>query len=112
MEATEMDRIAETPQRVTVFQQNGSGERKIAGVRKYWGDDIILKIVSIDIELPPVIDDTSEFLPKKLDTDLVLDFLKHQDLALDLAELCAAENIPIISSGKKNSSKSVLTPPT
>ena len=100
------------PQRVTVFQQDGSGERKIAGVRLHGGDSIELSVVSIDGPLPPVLDDTSAYLPTHLECDLVLDFLKHTDLSLDLAELCARHHIPIISSGKKLLNKWVLKPPT
>lgn len=100
------------PQRVTVFQQNGSGERKIAGVRHYGGDIIELDIISIDGELPPILDDTSEFLPHQLETDLVLDFLIHSDLSEDLAALCADNGIPIIASGKKINNKWVMKPPT
>ena len=99
-------------QRVTVFQQDGSGERKIAGVLKYAGDVISIEVVSIDGILPPIIDDSSAYLPAHLDTDLVLDFLKHKDLSLDLAALCDREGIPIISSGSKLTNKWVLTPPT
>lgn len=102
----------QNPQRVTVFQQNGSGERKIAGVREYAGDLIELEVVSIDEELPPIIDDSSDYLPADLETDLVLDFLKHRDLSLDLADLCARKQIPIIASGKKLYNKWVLAPPT
>ncbi len=99
-------------QHVTVFQQQGSGERKIAGVRLYGGDIIDLDVISIDDELPAVLDDSSAFLPADLDTDLVLDFLKHSDLSQDLADLCAEQNIPIIASGKKISNKWVMKPPT
>ena len=99
-------------QRVTVFQQQGSGERKIAGVRLYGSDIIELDVVSIDAELPPVLDDSSEFLPGELDTDLVLDFLKHSDLSHDLAELCAEKGIPVVASGKKINNKWVMKPPT
>lgn len=99
-------------QRITVFQQQGSGERKIEAVRKHGSKEIQLDIISIDEELPDIIDDTSPYLPEDLDTDLVLDFLKHRDLSLDLAALCAAKDIPIIASGKKIPTKWVLTPPT
>jgi len=99
-------------QRITVFQQQGSGERKIEAVRKHASKEIKLEIVSIDEELPDIIDDTSPYLPKDIDTDLVLDFLTHRDLSLDLAALCASRQIPIIASGKKIPSKWVLTPPT
>ena len=106
------DRKDNSPQRIVVFQQKGSGERKVAGVRKYGDGSFTLEMVSIDDDLPPVLDDTSEFLPEDIDADLVLDYLKHGDLAADLAELCARKKIPIIASGKKKSSTSVLTPPT
>jgi hypothetical protein len=99
-------------QRVTVFQQNGSGERKISAVRQYGGDIIVLKVVSIDGDLPEIIDDSRVYLPDRIDADLVLDFLVHRDLSLDLAELCASRNIPVIASGKKILSKWVITPPT
>lgn len=99
-------------QRVTVFQQKGSGERKIAGVRKYAGEAIILDVISIDDDLPIVIDDATGFIPETLDTDLVIDYLTHEDLSLDLAEFCVRNGIPIVATGKKISNKAVITPPT
>ncbi len=99
-------------QRISVFQQNGSGERKIEAVRKFGSDVIALDVISIDVDLPDILDDTSQYLPSDLEADLVLDFLTHKDLSLDLATLCAAKDIPVIASGKKLSNKWVLTPPT
>lgn len=99
-------------QKVVVFQQEGSGERKIKGIRSYATGSIQLEVISIDTPLPPVIDDGSEFLPEKIEADLVLDFLKHQDLSHDLVALCHRDKIPVISSGKKIPSKWVHTPPT
>jgi hypothetical protein len=99
-------------QRVLIFQQNGSGEQKITGVRKYGGNQFELEVISIDEPLPPVLDDTSEYLPSDISCDLVLDFLKHQDLSQDLVTLCSEKKIPIISSGKKIIDKWVKTPPT
>lgn len=95
-----------------VFQQNGSGEKKISGLRKYGGDLFELNIVNIDEILPPVLDDTSEYLPEDVSCDLVLDFLRHNDLSTDLATLCEKNEIPLIASGKKIIGKGVLTPPT
>ena len=99
-------------QRLLVFQQDGSGEQKIAGVKKYGGNQFELEVFSINEVLPPVLDDTSDYLPSDISCDLVLDFLKHQDLSQDLAALCADKKIPIISSGKKIISKWAKTPPT
>ncbi len=99
-------------QKVIVFQQNGSGEKKIAGLRQYGKDLFELEVVNIDMPLPLVIDDTSEYLPEKLSCDLVLDFLKHNDLSTDLADLCLKNDIPMVASGKKIVGKKAITPPT
>lgn len=99
-------------QRVVVFQQNGSGERKIAGVREYGADIIALEIVSIDEPLPLVLDDARAYLPETIETDLVLDYLRHQDLSHDLVLMCVEQGIPVVSSGKKRVGKRVMTPPT
>ncbi len=104
--------MANKRQRVLVFQQNGSGERKIVGLRQYGGACIELTIYSIDEQLPGVIDDTSPWLPEKIDADLVLDYLQHGDLASDLAALCARQGVPLIASGKKSVGSGVHTPPT
>ncbi|CAB1085326.1 hypothetical protein D1AOALGA4SA_12814 [Olavius algarvensis Delta 1 endosymbiont] len=99
-------------QKILVFQQNGSGESKIAGVRKYGENRIVLEVVSIDDPLPPLLEDTSEYLPSEIKADLVLDFLKHPDLSYDLATLCRDLAIPLIASGKKLDIKGIHTPPT
>ena len=99
-------------QKILVFQQNGSGESKIAGVRKYGGNRIVLEVISINDTLPPLVEDTSAYLPREIKADLVLDFLKHPDLSHDLAVLCRNLEIPLIASGKKLEIKGVHTPPT
>lgn len=99
-----------TRQRIAVFQQNGSGEAKIAGVRRYGGRGIQLVCIAIDQPLPPVLDDTRAILPTHLDADLVLDYLRHPDLSEDLARLCARQSIPMIAPGR--SIRYAVTPPT
>lgn len=106
-----MGGILSTRQRLMVFQQNGSGAQKIAGLKKH-GDGLFdLEVFNIDEVLPLVIDDTSAYLPKDITCDLVLDFLCHNDLSTDLAALCAKKDIPIIASGKKITCKGLFTPP-
>ena len=100
------------PQKVLVFQQNGSGESKIAGVRKYGGSRIVLEVISINDTLPPLVEDTSAYLPREVKADLVLDFLKHPDLSHDLADICGTQAIPLIASGKTINIKGVHTPST
>jgi len=98
-------------QNILVFQQNGSGESKLKGIRKYGGELFDIKTVDIDIPLPPVIDDTDEYLPGNFQADLVLDFLKHPDLSYDLAAKCSEKDIPAVASGKKIKIRGVHTPP-
>lgn len=99
-------------QHIIVFQQNGSGQPKIDGMRMYGGELFDIEVVNIDGILPPVIDDTSEYVPQELHCDLVLDFLRHGDLSADLAALCQKENIPLIASGKKITGRGLFAPPT
>jgi len=44
---TQKRKVATSRQRILVFQQNGSGESKIAGLRKYGADSLVLKSISI-----------------------------------------------------------------
>lgn len=99
-------------QKILVFQQNGSGKSKIEGINKFGDSRFNVETVDIDEPLPPVIDDTSEYLPGTIDADVVLDFLKHRDLSDDLSVLCAKLNIPVIASGKKITSGEAICPPT
>jgi len=100
------------PVKILVFQQNQSGESKIAGIRKYGGDQFEITTFSIDAELPPIVEDAREFLPQRIEADLVLDFLVHPDLSYDLARLCEDQQIPVVASGKKHTGSCVFTPPT
>ena len=61
-------------QKILVFQQNGSGEKKIRGIRKYGKRRFDIEIVSINNSLPTVIDDAREYIPQNIHADLVLDF--------------------------------------
>ena len=112
MNKTNSRKIISSPQKLLVFQQNGSGEGKISGVRRYGGNNFLLDVVSIDEHLPAVIDDTACYLPDDLDAQLVLDFLKHPDLSSDLINLCIRKKIPVVASGKKSESSWPHTPAT
>lgn len=98
--------------KIIVFQQNESAAGKIAGIREYGRNRFHLQMESIDAPLPQIIDDTSEWLPENINADLVLDFLKHPDLSLDLMDLCQEHGIPVVASGKKINLEGVSTPPT
>ncbi len=95
-----------------MFQQNGSGKNKIDGINKFGEKQFLIETYDIDDPLPPVIDDTSEYLPETIEADVVLDFLKHRDLSDDLSSLCKKLNIPVIASGKKITTGEAVCPPT
>ncbi len=98
-------------QKIVVFQQDGSGEAKIEGIRRFGGETFEVVPFNIDGVLPPLLDDTSDYLPETVEGDLVLDFLKHQDLSHDLSLLCGRLNIPLVASGKKINQGNAVCPP-
>lgn len=100
------------PQKILVFQQNGSGESKIKGIMEFGVRGFSIEIVSIDKTLPPVVDNPEEYLPRDIQADLVLDFLEHPDLSYELAVMCSHRKIPVVASGKKLRVSGVRTPPT
>lgn len=97
-------------QRILVFQQNRSGESKISGIRRFGGERLVIATHDIDDPLPGLIDDTSGYLPETMDADLVLDYLRHPDLSLDLWRLCERMGIPVVASGRKETGGWALTP--
>ena len=99
-------------QKIMVFQQNGSGKSKIDGINKFGEKQFLITTFDIDEPLPLVLDDTSEYLPKKIDADIVLDFLKHRDLSDDLSLLCEKLDIPVVASGKKITTGQAICTPT
>jgi hypothetical protein len=109
---TPLKKSAANTQKILVFQQNGSGEKKIEGIRRYGNNLFSLDIISINNSLPTIIDDTTQYIPRNFQADLVLDYLKHPDLSHDLAAVCRDKNIPVVASGKKLRVKGTLTPPT
>jgi len=99
-------------QKILVFQERGSGEDKITGIREYGAGKFDLEVISINAKLPKVVDDPGTFLPSMIDADLVLDFLKHPDLSYELAVRCSRTSISVVASGKKWRVKGVVTIPT
>jgi thymidylate synthase len=111
MNAQDNTCVTDRPLKILVVQQGGRGENKIKGIRRYGKDQFEISAISIDQSLPPVVDDTSDYLPSTISADLVLDFLKHPDLSHDLALLCRRLGIPIVASGKKTTVDGAHTPP-
>jgi len=94
--------------KIVVFEENGSGEKKIQGIASHGSGLDIVKRYNIEEALPEIVDDPEEFIPEDFRADLVLDFLKHPDLSTHLAEICKKKGIPVVASGKKHAG--ALTP--
>jgi len=94
--------------RIIVFEQNGSGQKKIAGIKEHGKEVEIKRIYNIKDKFPEFIDDPDNVIPADFSADLVLDYLVHPDLSHYLVNLCVQKKIPVISSGKK--SLNALTP--
>ncbi|MBU0485028.1 MAG: DUF166 domain-containing protein [Proteobacteria bacterium] len=88
--------------KIIIFQQNGSGEEKIAGIKEFGTDLEISKVFNIDLALPELIDEPEEYLSENFSGDLVLCFLKHPDLIDHLVSICQKKKIPVIAAGKKH----------
>ena len=99
-------------QKIAVFQQNGSAMSKIAGIKRFGGNRFILEIINIEANLPNFIEDASQYLPAKIDAELVLDYLKHPDLSTELSLLCQKAGIPVVASGRKITEGDVFIPST
>ena len=95
--------VPNKPTRLAIFQQNGSGEEKIAGIKKFGHSLAIETVVNIDEALPEMVDTPEDYLPTRIDADVVLSFLKHPDLVDGLAALCTKLDIPMVAAGKKTS---------
>jgi len=86
---------------IVVFEYRGSGQKKVAGIRRYGHDIRLSQIVNISEPLPDFIDEPERFIDSNFSADLVLCFIKHPDLCQYLAELCQQKGIPMIASGTK-----------
>ncbi len=99
-------------QRILVFQERGSGEKKIAGIEEYAPGCFELEVISIDTSLPAMIDEPEDYFPAELKADLVLGFLRHPDLSAELLQRCRQAKIPFVASAKQYPSADRLaTPP-
>ena len=99
-------------QKILVFQERGSGEKKVAGIKKYAPESFDLEVISIDDDLPELVDEPEKFFPREFNADLVLGFLRHPDLAAELLRFCREKNVPFVASAKKYPAEPlVATPP-
>lgn len=87
---------------LVVFEEHGSGDKKIQGISEHGSGLVISKRFNIEENLPEIVDNPEDYIPDDFDADLVLDFLKHPDLSSYLAQVCKRKNIPVIASGKKH----------
>ena len=88
--------------KIVVFEEHGSGEKKIQGITEHGTGLEITRRYNIEAALPEMVDDPEHYIPEDFSADLVLDFLKHPDLSAYLTQVCQEKNIPVIASGKKH----------
>ncbi len=99
-------------EKIAVFQERGSGEKKIAGITEYAPGCFELEVFSLDDPLPPLLDEPGDLLPVGLEADLVLGFLRHPDLVDELFQRCRAAAIPLVASScKYPPTELIATPP-
>ena len=94
--------------KIVVFEENGSGEKKIQGITEHGTGLGTIERYNIVEALPEIVDDPEVYIPEDFDADIVLDFLKHPDLSAHLAQVCKKKKIPVVASGKKHAD--ALTP--
>ena len=87
-------------QQIVVFEQDGSGDYKIAGIQVYGRNISVSRVFNIRGPLPVLIDEPEGYINRDFSGDLVLDFLKHPDLSQYVVELCREKGIPVIASGQ------------
>ena len=88
--------------KLIVFEEQGSGGKKIQGIAEHGHGLEIIDRFNIEESLPELVDDPENYITDNFDGDLVLDFLKHPDLSAYLAGVCSRKKIPVIASGKKH----------
>ena len=87
---------------IVVFEEHGSGEKKIQGIKRHGRGLEICKRYNIVENLPPIVDEPENYISEDFSADLVLDFLRHPDLSAHLVQVCKRKNIPVIASGRKH----------
>ena len=93
---------------IVVFEEQGSGQTKIRGIREHGHNMHIKAVITIDQALPDFIEEPEVYIDPIFDGDLVLDYLRHPDLSHYLITLCQDKGIPVIAPGKADNR--ALTP--
>jgi len=66
------------------FSTKRKRRKKDRGIRRHGEKHFSLDIILINDSLPTVLDDTTPYIPRNFQADLVLEYLKHPDLSYDL----------------------------
>ena len=88
-------------QRIIVFEERRSGRRKIQGIRRYGKGMEIVAVVDVGGPFSEFIDEPQAIIYKDFSADLCLNFIRHPDLSLYLAEICNNKAISVVASGQK-----------
>ncbi len=99
-------------QRIAVYQQAANARSKIDFIGRHGRGLELAACHDLDQPLPAVIDEPEPWLADPGAVDLVLSYLKHPDLQLELARLCRARGLVLVASGQKLSGPGVFCPRT
>ncbi len=95
-------------QRIIVFEEQGSGKRKIEGIGRFGQGIEIIKVIDVGGPFPEFVDEPEVIIDTDFSADLCLNYIRHPDLSLYLIEVCNKKAIPVVASGQKV--KGALTP--
>ncbi len=88
-------------QRIIIFEERGSGERKIYGLGRYGRGIEIVGVIDVGGPFPEFVDEPEAMIDSDFSADLCLNYLQHPDLSLHLIEVCNKKGIPVVASGQK-----------
>jgi hypothetical protein len=91
----------DSDQRIVIFEEDGSGDYKIAGMDVYGKGIVIRAVHNITGPFPEIIDEPEKYVTASFKADLVLNFLRHPDLSEYLVSVCMKKDIPVIASGQQ-----------
>lgn len=89
-------------QRIIVFEEQGSGHRKIDGIRRYGQKDMeIVDVIDVGGPFPEFVDEPGAIVRGDFEADLCLNYIRHPDLSQYLVAICNEKSIPVVASGQK-----------
>ncbi|OCC15693.1 hypothetical protein DBT_1044 [Dissulfuribacter thermophilus] len=94
--------------KVIVFEERGSGRRKIQGIETYGKGIQIIDVIDVGGPFPEFVEEPEDLVQGDFSVDLCLNFVKHPDISQYIVDLYTEKGIPVVASGQKV--KGAITP--